>query len=227
MQGTSVCVFSSEFALDSRGSIGENYGTRAAAFLPEGVVVFNVAFLKDFDDGAAYGLSRIALWRRSAGPDELGSPEPLAPFVAARYVAQVTQTLAAARNVDSSVLLGRPAIEWVIADQAEAIEWLPGGISHFGGGFIDWAVAEYGPAAIDERDPVVWDARVEEFLAQARLAATGSRLPSRDWIGGVAVVVGTIVLALVAFFSGWYPRRKARRRRRLKRPSDPGFFESL
>lgn len=227
LQGVGVCVFSSEFTLESRGSIGENYATRAAAFLPEGVVVFNVAFLKDFDDGAAYGLSRIALWRRSVALGELGSPEPLASFVAARYVAQVTQTMAAARNVDNSVLLGRPAIGWVDVDQAVAIEWLPGGISHFGGGFIDWAVAEYGPAAIDERDPDVWDARVEEFLAQARLAATGSRLRSRDWLGGVAVVGGTIVIAIVAFFSGWYPRWKARRRRRLKRPSDPGFFESL
>ena len=107
LQGVGVCVFSSEFTLESRGSIGENYATRAAAFLPEGVVVFNVAFLKDFDDGAAYGLSRIALWRRSVALGELGSPEPLASFVAARYVAQVTQTMAAARNVDNSVLLGR------------------------------------------------------------------------------------------------------------------------
>ena len=42
LQGVGVCVFSSEFTLESRGSIGENYATRAAAFLPEGVVVFNV-----------------------------------------------------------------------------------------------------------------------------------------------------------------------------------------
>lgn len=227
LDGTSVCIFNSGYTVASHGVVGEGQVIRAAAFLPEGIVVHNVAFLKEVDDGAAYGLSRIALWRRADAAGESGFPEPLASFIAGRSVAAVTNSMRSARNVDSSVLLGRPPLGWVVAEQRDALAWNPSSISRFGGGFMEWAIGEYGIDVIDERDPQVWDANVEEFLTQIRFEETGSRAPSGGWELGVVAFAASIVLTGITAFGSWYPKMKERRRRKTKRPSDPGYFESM
>ncbi len=227
LDGTSVCVSNANYTVAGHGVVGEGQQIRAAVFLPEGIVVHNVAYLKEIDDGAAYGLSRIALWRRAKTAGESGFPEPLGSFVAGRNVATVTDSIRAARNVDSSILLARPPLGWVVAEQRDALAWNPSSISQFGGGFMDWAISEYGIDVIDERDPQVWDANVEEFLAQARFEATGSRAASGGWELGVIAFAASIVLTAITAFVSWYPKLKERRRRKTRRPTDPGYFESM
>jgi hypothetical protein len=227
LDGASVCIFNSNYTVARHGVVGEGQEIRAAAFLPEGIVVHNVAYLKEVDDGAAYGLTRIALWRRAAAAGESGFPEPLGSFIAGRNVAAVTDSMRAARNVDSSILLGRPPLGWVVAEQRDALAWNPSALSQFGGGFMDWAIAEFGIDVINERDPQVWDANVEEFLAQMRFEATGSRAPSGGWELGVMAFAASIVLTAITAFGSWYPKMKERRRRKTKRPPEAGYFESM
>ncbi|MCP3998241.1 MAG: hypothetical protein GY722_24740 [bacterium] len=233
MAGTSVCLATPAVSDAFSHLVAPGQRLHVGVFGEEKILALSAVETRMIDDSIAFGLPQIALWQIAADLGlEQGYPEPLGSTVAHWYLARDTNRLQEYRSQLSVVIYlddpnpeertAEDAVMWVGDRKEDPSFFDPQFIGSQMGVFIDFAVAEEGPAIFLQTDQPTWAALEREWRIAIR-----DQFPRGDfgmwW--GVGIVV---VFVLLAILLAWGRRRQKRKaaQRRPTPPADESLFES-
>lgn len=213
---STLCLFGSATSLEASeleasGLLPPGQRLHAAAFKPEATLFIDTQQFRLVPDAIALGLAEIGLWH-VAGPD--GYPEPLASAIAQWYVARQNDKLEQHRSTmrvfsffnDPSGTA--PPTDWFAGKQEPLSVWNPEFQESPVGDFVATAIAASGPEILAKPDPAVWAQADIAWRSDLRDELLQGADDSREWVGGVLLAVGIVVLALL---TGWWGWRRSRR----------------
>lgn len=214
---TVLCVFGSDITLDAAslvdaGLLPSGQRLHAAAFIDEALLFVDTQQFRLVDDAIVLGLANIALWH-SSGSD--GYPEPLAGAVAQWYVARMADSLEQHHstmrvfNFFNDPSGNAPPTDWFAGSQEPVAVWNPEFQESPIADFVESAVADSGTSIIVDPEPAVWEAADVAWRAGLRAELLQGAEGSRDWVGGVAIAVLVVVLAVA---TAWWGRRLSKRK---------------
>jgi hypothetical protein len=219
---TSVCLVGDEMV-----SVGDRFVSGSQQFhahqdLEERYVLVSTQRPGFVGPAAAFALAHQALWQNNGNA---AFPEPIAGVIAYWYRARILDRLELYhRDVMVENFFDTDAvIDWAASSQAPVQDWDPETNFRAIGDFVDFAVATYGTDVLAETDAATWSRIEGEWRTALRADLTGRETPTTGWIGGVAIAVGIVSVAIVAIALGLIS--KYRRKRRVETPKPiPGFF---
>jgi hypothetical protein len=210
LDGVAVCVFDDELPLED-DEIGWHgaHTLRAAALGEEGLVVLSAFHAGTVAPGAHRGLIHVAQWRVSDG----SYPVILADDVHGWYRNRLAGAVDAVHETYLRQNVGRrepwPPFPWMEGPRIpDTLLYDPEFRFGAGGDFTDFAVRRVGTSFL--ADPFSVDvAALDEAWRTSLFDESGAILGgSRGWIGGVIIVSGAILAAILMAYQG--------RRQRLK-----------
>jgi hypothetical protein len=217
-----VCLVSDESSFDvSRFEAGSRR-FHAHSDLPDRLFVLNIERFGFVAPAGAYALSQHALWQNNG---DQPFPEPIADVVGHWYRARILERLEQYhRDVMFSNLFDTEAfIDWTARSQEPIQDWDPETNFLPIGDFMDFAVATYGTDVLLETDGDVWSEIEGEWRVSLRNDLRGRDTDTTGWIGGLALTVGSVVVALIAIALGLWAKHR-RKAREETAPPIPGFF---
>lgn len=217
-----VCLVDNELRF-----IGDEYVSGSRQFhahqdLEERFVLLNTQRPGFVGPAAAFALTHQALWQNNG---DRPFPEPIAGVIAQWYRARILDRLEYYHRdvMVENFFDTESVIDWGASAQEPIQDWDPEANFRSIGDFVDFAVATYGTAILAEKDPATWSRIEGEWRTSLRADLTGRDTPTTDWLLGVGVAVGIIVVAIVAITLGLIS--KHRRKKRVETsPPIPGFF---
>lgn len=219
---TTVCLVADESGFDASRFRSSSQRLHAHSDLPDRLFVLNIERYGFVAPAGAYGLSQHALWQNNG---DQPFPDPVASVVGHWYRARILERLEQYhRDVMFENLFDTDAtIEWTARSQDPIQSWDPETNFASIGDFMDFAVETRGTDVLLETDGEVWSEIEGEWRVALRNDLRGRDTDTTGWIGGVAVTVGSIAIALAAIAAGLWA--KHRRRDRAETPAPiPGFF---
>jgi hypothetical protein len=234
LEGSTVCIASPDLADAFDEYVAAGQRLHAGVFAEEQILVMSAVELRMIDDGIAFGVPQLALWKlgEELGIDE-GYPDPLGATIAHWYLARDTGRLDRYRSeLSVALFLDDPnpeerttddAAVWVGERKPDPSFFDPQFLGSQMGAFIDWAVDEEGVAILHETDQVTWANLENRWRVQIR-----DQYP-RGSFGlwwGVAIVVIFILLAAALAWLRWREKRMLAIRRPTPPPDETLFGDT-
>lgn len=216
LDGVEVCLFPNALPLDSV-ALGWPVGQRlrAASFVEERAVVLSAQQPRLVQPAGILGLAHQAQWETSDGTYPATFGAAVGHWYASGEAGRLERDHAALRYARIIGSLSEP-VPWADGSLEAVRLWDPQFQDSAIGDFVEYAVGQVGTEIIADPDPAVL-ARLDEEWRQLLLnEARGSDKPSSEWITGVIIVVGSVLLALSLPAIGWW-----RSRRPKTPPGDP------
>lgn len=226
LEGTAVCIFADELPLDAVAlgwPVGQSL--RSIAFGEDKLVAVSSWLIGTVPDSGRHGIMHVAFWSTYGGP----YPEPLATDAMAYYRNRVTDTVDSLHRLMVRQNIGLaepwPPIPWTAGLQADdPLLWNPEFPYDGAGDFTAYAVATAGTQILS--DPVgagyeSLDAGWRQSLFDESGSVLGGR---REWVVGLWLVIGAVLLAV---FMAWFTRFSRRRAERLVRESAIAEMEGI
>ncbi len=236
-----VCLFDPDSGFDTSRFVSGSDRLHAMLFLDEGLLLLSTENVGLTGEAAAFGLAHLAMYQYSDG---VGFPEPQASTLAQYFRSEVRdREIYDHAEAKASNFFGPETVTpWSSGMQADPLVWDPGvGHASFGGKKGPAADAmspssthmadlvRYGMKTIGERiftdtDPVMWTNLEAAWRNALTVELMGTEQPTTGWRPGLAVAVGIVVGALIAFALGYISKRRNRKRPETPEPI-PGFFD--
>lgn len=217
-----VCLVSNESSISFPGYESGALRLHAHSDLPERLIVVNVHRVGFVAPASAYALAQHALWQHNG---DSAFPVPIAKAIGQWYRARILDRLDQYHQDQMSLNLFNTGsvVDWTSSAQRPVQDWNPEFNFASIGVFVDFAVASYGAEVLLETDGARWSEIEGEWRVALRNDLRGRDTDTTGWIGGGAVVVGSLLVAAAAITLGL--ASKYRRKRRAQTPAPiPGFF---
>lgn len=219
---STVCLIANDSAFDTARWVDGSQRFHARMEMDERLVALNVERFGFVGPAAAWSLAHQALWQNTSLD---AHPEPIASVIGQWYRARFLDRMELYyRDVMVENFFDTEAvIDWTADRQPLVREWDPERNFQAIGTFVDFAVEQYGTPVLLETDGARWSEIEGEWRVALRTDLTGRSTPTTDWMIGVAVVAGVILVAIIAIILGlWSKHRKVERP--PSEPAIPGFF---
>gem|GEM_PF-2524676 len=236
-----VCLFENDSGFDRTRFVSGSDRLHAILFPDDDLLVLSTENVGLTGEAAAYGLAQLAMWQYSDGA---GFPEPQASTLAQYFRSEVRdREVYDHAEAKASNFFGPDVVTpWSTAVQANPLIWDPSvGRSSFGGkkgpaadaqsaasthmaDLVRYGMRTIGDDVFTNTDPVMWTELEAEWRNALTVELMGTDQPTTGWRPGLAVAVGIVVGALLAFTLGYISKRRGKRRPETPEPI-PGFFD--
>lgn len=216
-----VCLISNESEFDTGRWTSGSSRFHARMEMDERLVALNIERIGFVGPAAAWSLAHHALWQNS--PSD-AHPEPIASVIGQWYRARLLDRIEQYyRDVMIENFFDTDAvIDWTEGEQAPTLMWDPEWNFQAIGTFVDFAVEQHGTSVLLETDGQRWSDIEGEWRMSLRSDLMGRTSPTTEWIGGVGIVVGVLLVTVVAIGLGLWSKH-----RRRERPSTPEAIPGL
>ena len=217
-----VCLVSGESAFDANLHEIGNSRLHAHSDLREGLFVMRVERFDLVAPAAGYTLAQHALWQNN---EEQAFPEPLAGTIGHWYRARFLDRLEKFHkdSMFGNLFNTESIVDWTASTQEPIQNWDPQNNTESIGAFIDFAVTSHGTEVLLETDGDTWSEIEAEWRVALRNDLRGRDTDTTGWIGGVALTVVSLLVAVTALTLGYISKHR-RRPRTETPPPIPGFF---
>ncbi len=206
-----LCIFGPDVRLDPTDLAPPGQLLHAAVFNESGTIYISALQPRFFIGNQAFALAYAAMWNVAMEEGQTGYPEPLATTVGQWYLARVTDKLelhhsqmrggAFFRDPSGE---GIDALAWAADRQPAIYVWNPQFQESPLSDFIAYAVATHGPDVLRDLDGERWADIEASWAAALRDEALGGSSSGNAWMVGLAIVIGSVALAIAV---AWLARR--------------------
>ena len=219
---TVVCLVGDDVAYIGDEFVTGSMGFHAHQDLDERFIVIETQRPGFVGPAVTYAMAHQALWQNNG--DE-AFPEPIASVIAQWYRARILDRLELyhAEVMFENFFDTDAVINWTEDSQEAVQDWIPENNFRAIGDFVDFAVAEHGTGVLLETDGSAWTEIEREWRVALRSDLTGRETPTTDWVLGVAIAAGILIVAVVLIGLGLYSKHR-KKARVATAPPLPGFF---
>jgi hypothetical protein len=217
-----VCLVDSESAFDVTRYTSGSQRFHARMEMEEQLLVLSTERVGFVGPASAWALAHHGLWQNG----EVGPyPEPIASVIGQWYRARILDRLDLYHRdvMVENFFDTESVINWTESEQPPVIDWDPEQNFQAIGDFVDFAVATHGTDVLLESDGDRWSEIEAEWRVALRADLTGRTTPTTEWIVGVSLVVGLLVVASVAVGLGIWSKHR-RKQRPETSAAIPRFF---
>lgn len=220
-----VCLVSGESSFDSARYESGSYRFHAHSDLGERLLVLNVERVGFITPASAYALAQHALWQHNGNEP---FPVPIAKVIGQWYRARILDRL---ELYHADAMYGNffdtdAIVDWTSSTQQPIQDWDPENNFSSIGDFVEFAVSTYGTGVLLETDGERWSQIEGEWRTALRNDLRGSDTDSTGWIGGVALTVISVLVALIAIVLGLWAKHRTKPRPQTPSPILGFFSES-
>jgi hypothetical protein len=236
-----VCLFDPDSGFDTSRFVSGSDRLHAMLFPDDALLLLSTENVGLTGEAAAFGLAHLAMWQYSDGT---GFPEPQASTLAQYFRSEVRgREIYDHAEAKASNFFGPDVVTpWSAGVQANPMVWDPGvGHASFGGkkgpaadalsaasthmaDLVRYGMRTIGDEVFTNTDPLMWTELEAAWRNDLTIELMGTDQPTTGWRPGLAVAVGIVVGALLAFTLGFISKRRGRRRPETPDPI-PGFFD--
>lgn len=239
-----VCLFDPNSGFDQSRFVSGSNRLHAILLPDDAMLVLSTENVGLTGSATAFGLAHLAMWQYSGG---VGFPEPQATTIAQYFRSEVRdRAIYDHAEAKSANFFGPEVVTpWSAAIQQNPIEWDPSRrrTAGFGGGYdpvatasaassthmadlVRFGFAEGVDGFVTNPDPAVWTDLEAGWRRSLTIELMGTEEPTRTWMGGLAIAIGIVIVALIAIALGVISKRRGGGRPETEEPI-PGFFESM
>lgn len=239
-----VCLFDPNSGFDQSRFVSGSDRLHAILLPDDGMLVLSTENVGLTGSAVAFGLAHLAMWQYSDGA---GFPEPQATTIAQYFRSEVRNRAIYDHAEAKSANFFGPGVvtPWSATTQQSPLKWDPsrGRATGFGGGYdpvatasaassthmadlVRFGFAEEVDGFITNPDAAMWADLEAGWRRSLTIELMGTEEPTRTWMGGLAIAIGTVIVALIAIALGLISKRRGRGRPDTEDPI-PGFFESM
>ena len=217
-----VCLVSGESAFDLQRFSADSRRLRAHLDLPEQLFVLNISRYGFVGPASAYALAQHALWQHNG---DASFPAPIASAIGQWYRARMLDRLEQYRRdvMFTNFFDTEAIVDWTRTEQKLVQNWDPETNFASIGHFIEFAVETRGTQMLSQTDDARWSQIEGEWRVSLRNELRGRDDPTTGWVGGGAVVIGVLLVAMMAITLGLISKHRRRRHRPTPQPI-PGLF---
>ncbi len=207
-----LCIYGPDVRLDPTGLAPPGQLLHAAVFNESRTIYISALQPRFFTGNQAFGLAYAALWNVAMEEGQTGYPEPLATTIGQWYLARVTDKLelhhsqmrggAFFRDPSGE---GIDALPWATNQQPAVYVWNPQFQESPMSDFIAYAVRTHGPEVLRDLDGERWADIEAAWSGDLREEALEGRSSGNAWMIGLAIVIGSVALAVLV---AWLARRQ-------------------
>lgn len=217
-----ICLVDNDSGFDVTRYVSGSQRFHARMQMDEQLIVMNTERVGFVGPAMAWSIAHHALWQ-AGGPGP--HPEPIASVIGQWYRARILDRLDLYHRdvMVENFFDTESVINWTESEQATIVDWDPERNFQAIGDFVDFAVSEYGVDVLVEDGGDRWSEIEAEWRVALRAELTGRTTPTTEWIVGVAIAAGVLVIALVAIGLGLWSKHR-RKPRPVTDPAIRGFF---